>query len=424
MKGLLPIVRRELLERIRSKAFVIGTVLGPVLLAGFSVVPALLATRAMRPLKVAVLDATGTLRPEVEESLRLVGHEDRPGLDLHQRQARFEVVSLGQGSADELKPQARKAVLDGRIDGFVLLPPDALTKGTAEYHGRNPGDVDAVRRIDRALAEAFLVARLGHEGVEPSRVRELLPHVALRTLRVSETGEREDKGGAFLLALVLMMLLYTGVAMWGQAVSTAVIEEKANRVVEVVVSSVTPTTLFAGKLLGVGGAGLLQFLAWTTALAGVSAYGGTGIGGVTLPEVTPLMLAGMLLFFLLGFFLNAALCAAVGASVNSVQEAQQLMFGALAPLILSVMLFPLVLRNPDSTLSTVLSLVPLFTPILMFLRIALVTPPAWQIALSVVLTLVTIAAVNVMAARIYRVGILMYGKRPTFPEILRWVRHS
>jgi ABC-2 type transport system permease protein len=204
---------------------------------------------------------------------------------------------------------------------------------------------------------------------------------------------------------------------------SGVIEEKGNRVVEVIVSSIPTRSLFAGKLLGVGAAGLLQFLVWTLSLALVALYaaGAAAAGAVGLPEIPALLLVSFVVFFLLGYFLYAALYAAVGAAVNTVQEAQSLVFPVLLPLVVGMMFFPAVIQSPDSALAVALSLVPPLTPLLMFLRISVVTPPAWQILLSVLLTTAAIAAVLAVAARIYRVGILMYGKRPTFPEIVRWV---
>lgn len=212
----------------------------------------------------------------------------------------------------------------------------------------------------------------------------------------------------------------------GQLLLTSVIEEKTSRVVEVMASAVSPSSLLAGKLLGVGAAGLTQFLVWALSLLAFSLAGAgmMAASGVKMPEVSPLLLGGLLVYFLLGFLLYSALFAAVGACVNTSQEAQSLAFPVMAPLIAGVMMFPMVMQAPDSPVSVVLSLIPFFTPLLMFLRIAVLTPPMWQIALSVVLTGLTIAGVLFMAARIYRVGILMYGKRPTFPEILRWIRHA
>jgi ABC-2 type transport system permease protein len=145
---------------------------------------------------------------------------------------------------------------------------------------------------------------------------------------------------------------------------------------------------------------------------------------VDLPEINPVLIAAFPIFFLLGFFLYASLYAAIGSAVNTIQEAQNFIFPVMLPIIMAMVCWPVVMRAPDSTLSVVLSLIPFMTPILMFLRMSVLMPPVWQIALSVVLTSLTIALVIWIAARIYRVGILMYGKPPNFPEMVRWVRHG
>jgi ABC-2 type transport system permease protein len=213
--------------------------------------------------------------------------------------------------------------------------------------------------------------------------------------------------------------------MWGQSVMTSVIEEKSNRVVEVMGSGVSPTTLLAGKLIGVGGAGLTQFLVWSLSLLGVSlAMAGPLAGSMPMPEVTPLMLVSFVLFFLLGYFFYAALYASIGAAVNTVQEAQSLVFPVMTPIIVGMIFFPTALESPDGPLAFTLSMIPGVSPLIMFLRIVVLTPPAWQIALSVALMLLGILAVLWVSARIYRVGILMYGKKPTFPELMKWVRHA
>jgi ABC-2 type transport system permease protein len=306
----------------------------------------------------------------------------------------------------------------------LLVPNDAVLASKATYYGRNVSNRIDLNVMQRSVGEVLTARRLTAAGLDPARVKDLTKELDLRTIRLSEAGEREDRGAAAIFSIILMMILYTSILMWGQAVMTGVIEEKTSRVVEVVASGIAPTRLLAGKLLGVGGAGLTQFLVWALSLLGVSlAAAGPIAGGFRMPEVTPLMLASFLVFFLLGFAFYAGLYAAVGAAVNSVQEAQNFIFPIVIPLVLGLMFFPTILESPDSTLSIVLSLVPFLTPLLMFLRIVVLTPPWWQIALSVVLTAATIAGIVWVAARIYRVGILMYGKRPTFPELVRWVRH-
>lgn len=413
----LTVARREYLERVRSKAFLIGTLAGPLLMAGLMIGPALVAARQRgKPQRVAVLDETGSLRASLEQALS----ERRDG------EARFVVEPAALGEPDEARSRLKQRVLAGSLDGFLVVGQDALQTSAVEYHGKTVSNRLDMRLLERLVGEVLVGRRLASEGLDPERVRRLTRPADLRTIRVSERGDREDRGTTFLFATVMMMMLYVTVLMWGQALMTGVIEEKTSRVVELAVSSMSPTELLAGKLFGVGAAGLTQLLAWVVSMALISGLAGPALAGsdVPLPEVTPLILVSFPVFFLLGFFLYASLYAAIGAAVNTVQEAQSLVFPAVMPLIVSVVFFPVVLQSPDSPLAIGLSLFPMATPLLMFLRITVLTPPAWQIALSILLTGLTIALTTWASARIYRVGILMYGKRPTFAELLRWVRHA
>jgi ABC-2 type transport system permease protein len=413
---LLTIARREYLERVRSKAFLISTFLGPILLAGFMLLPSILMERQRgKALRIVVVDATGVLRDGVQQLLR----EQKVGSD-----ARFVVEPAEGGDAEAARAAARRAVLDGRLDGFVYLAPDALASSRAEYFGKNVSNVMDLRLVGESVETAIMQHRLAQEGLDGARVKEVTRKLDLRTVRLTASGEREDRGASFVLALLLLTLLYMTVPMWGAAIMNGVIEEKSNRVVEVIVSSIPTSFLFAGKLLGVGAAGLTQVVVWVMTMAGFGAYGAAATGGMPMPELSPLLMVSFVVFFLLGYFLYGALYAGVGSAVNTQQEAQSLAFPVMMPMVLGFVFFPAVLGSPDSLFSVTLSLIPFFTPMLMFLRITAVTPPMWQIALSIALTLATVCGVTWAASRVYRVGILMYGKRPTFPEMLRWIRES
>jgi ABC-2 type transport system permease protein len=419
VRRLLAVARREYVERVRSKAFVISTILGPLIMAGFLVVPTVVMARQRgKALRVAVLDAEGTLRTAVEQSLAR-----RKANDL----ARFDVrPAPAPAAGTDARETLRAAVLKGDLDAYVYLPPDTVERSAAEYHGRNVSNMVDIGLVDAAVEEAVIGRRLTTAGLAPHAVEHVTRKLDLKTVRLSTTGEREDRGGSFFLAMILMTILYTSIAMWGAAVMNGVIEEKTSRLVELVVSSLPPWTFFGGKLLGVGAAGLTQFAVWGASLGLVSAYAAAAAsaGGPAMPEVSPLLVVSFVVAFLLGYFLYAALYAAVGASVNSAQEAQTLVFPVMAPMLMAFLFFPAVLGAPDSAFSTTLSLVPFFAPLLMFLRVAAAPPPAWQLVASVVLCLGTIALATWIAARIYRVGILMYGKRATLPEIARWVRRN
>ena len=416
MNRLWPIVRREYLERVRSKAFLIATLLGPILMVALTIVPVIMAGHTGKPLRLALLDETGRLRAPVEAALKTKGSQDKP---------RFIVEPTeGDGGLEAAERALRAKALDGRLDGYLKLPKDALTRSAAEYYGKTVSNMMDIRLMEDAVASAITSERLTGAGVDRVRVEELTRRADLKPMRLSASGEQEDRGAGFILSYMLVMMLYVTVLMWGQAVLTSVIEEKSNRVVEVIVSSVRPHHLLAGKLLGVGAVGLTQFLAWAGTLLLLTVFGAgiaSSLGTDKLPEIAPLTLASFVVYFLLGYFMYSALFAAVGACVNTTQEAQSLAFPVMMPLIVAVMFCFTVAQTPDSNLSVILSLVPFFAPLLMFLRISVLTPPLWQIALSVVLCLLTIAGIIFVAARVYRVGILMYGKRPTFPEIVKWI---
>lgn len=415
MNRLVPVVRREYLERIRSKLFLISTLVGPLLVIGLTLVPGLLMQKQRgKPLRVAILDESGVLGQAAEQSLarrRAAGEQ------------RFEIAPAGDAAAPETRQRLNDDVVSGRLDALVVLPADVAETSRAEYYAQNVSNVMDISMVDQAVEEALVGFRLTRAGLAGDKVAALTRKLDLKTVRLTASGAREDRGGTVALAMLLLMMLYATVAMWGAAIMNAVIEEKTNRVVEVIVSSVPPSTLFWGKLLGVGAAGLTQFLFWAACMGVVGAYS-AGMAGSLMPEVSPLLLVAFVTYFLLGYFLYAAMYAAVGSAVNNQQEAQSLAFPLMMPLVMGVMFSLTVMGSPDSRLSVVLSLIPFLTPLLMFLRISVLTPPAWQIALSVVLMLVSIALLTWLGGRIYRVGILMYGKRPTFPEILRWAREG
>lgn len=439
MNDILVIAKREFIERVRTKAFLIGTILGPVFMAAIMIVPAMMASKLQKSVSITVIDAEGSLRARVEESLRggeaetvssdAVRQKAEDAMSGRQRNlgsTNFVIKAPEGADVAAQREAAKQAVLKGTLDAYVVLPADILVESKAEYYAKTVTDFEGIRAVDRAVEKAIFGKRINAAGIEPDKVEALTKPVDLKRLRVSEKGEKEDQGVSFFLSLILVMMIYIGTLMWGQIVMTGVIEEKSNRVVEVIVSSTTPRNLLFGKLVGVGGAGLLQFGIWILALVGVSAASGSlaFLSGVELPEINPVLIAAFPIFFLLGFFLYASLYAAIGSAVNTIQEAQNFIFPVMLPIIMAMVCWPVVMRAPDSTMAVVLSLIPFMTPILMFLRMSVLMPPVWQIALSIVLTSLTISVVIWIAARIYRVGILMYGKPPTFPEIVRWARHG
>jgi ABC-2 type transport system permease protein len=232
------------------------------------------------------------------------------------------------------------------------------------------------------------------------------------------------------MAVVVVMVLYVTLLVYGVATMRSVLEEKTTRVVEILASSARPFQMLAGKILGVAGVGFTQYLIWTITGVLISAYGAavaTAVRpGVSMPQfhIPTSLLIYAVLFFLAGYFLFASLYAAIGAMVSSDEEAQQVQMPVTLLVVAPFLLYPAVMRDPASRLSVVGSLVPFLSPILMVLRIGLQTPPFWQIALALALSVATTIGVVYIAAKIYRVGILMYGKRPSLVELLRWLKYT
>ena len=250
----------------------------------------------------------------------------------------------------------------------------------------------------------------------------------LRTVRVSEEGDKaENTIVGFFLAYTMALLLYVLIVLYGQQIMNGVIEEKTSRTVEVIVSTVRPFELMLGKLVGIGLVGLTQVAVWLGAVVFVTSPA-LVTAFVTLPEEFEIpTLSGWVLlnfgvFFFLGYFIYCTFYAAIGAAFNNIQEAQQFSMVAVAFLVIPLMLIPVVINNPDGAATAAMSYIPPFTPLLMMMRVALKSPPAWQVMLSWLLSGVFALFMVWASARIYRVGILMYGKKPTVKELLRWVR--
>jgi ABC-2 type transport system permease protein len=321
-------------------------------------------------------------------------------------------------------------VLAGSIDAWIWIGRDALSGGAVEYHAKNVSNILTQEVLRDNISAAVRRVRLRDAGYDADRVSELSKPVELKTERISATGSRKEvalAGAAF--GYILFFMLYITLAIWGQQVMQGVLEEKSSRVIEVVVSAVKPFELMMGKLAGICAVGLTQFGIWLLTfsiltLPGILAAIATLPEGVALPTLTPFMLLNFFLLFVLGFFVFSTVYAAIGAAFNNVQEAQQVAGVAVFFLVIPVFLMFRIINDPSSTFAVVMSLIPVFTPLLMTLRIALEMPPAWQLLLAYALTLGFLWCAVWACGRIYRVGILMYGKKPTFQELWKWMRYS
>ena len=406
------IARREYLERVRTKAFVILTLLMPALMFAFTVLPARLMMKSGQPRKLLVVTSSPQLGAFLTQQIHR--EDESSGVNLTVSTSTSRETS--QAAAEE-KLQSRQ------IDALLWAADEAIAARGAIYTSRDSSDFVTRDAVRNAFQQAIDRQRIVQSGVPASEVEKLFAPAKFEARTLDKAGIK-NVGEIITAAIFLMVLLYVSVLTYGMFVMRSVIEEKNSRIMEVLLASATSQQLMAGKILGVGAVGLTQIAIWALLASGMAAPGLLAAGGMGKFAVTPLQFGFFAIFFVLGYFLYASMCAALGAMCNSDQEAQQLTLFVVLPLVLCMVFMLTVIRSPNAPLSVALSLFPFCSPLLMFLRIMVEQPPVWQIALSIFLLLGTIHVLLWICSRIYRVGILMYGKRPTLPEIIKWVRYA
>ncbi len=450
MRKFLAIVKREYLQRLRSRMFVLITVLGPVMISLFGVAPALvLSIKAGGPVKIAVVDQTGKLYQGIHESVMgdTVKRESRQDQVTgsvanknaserfqqvgEQQEGRYELqeVRLEGRPLNEVKKELDRRVLAKQLDGYLVLPLNLLQDGKPEYFGRNPGDVFTRKFLQDAISRAVRQQRLAEANIDPRIVQELSEPVQLDAMRVSATGDGvRDSGEGFALVFGAGFIMYLTILMYGQMILGAVIEEKETRIGEILFSSVKPFTLMMGKLVGVSLLALTQLAIWGLAFAAFALYGVGVLAArgmpLNVPQVPLIHFVYFGLFFLLGYFIYSTIYALIGSMVTTAQEGGQLSMPVVLFPLIGFYLFLPVSRSPDSSFAFWVSMFPFFSPMTMLVRIVTQTPPLWQIVLSLLLGFGTVALVTWLAARVYRVGMLMAGKKASIPEVWRWVRKA
>jgi ABC-2 type transport system permease protein len=408
------VIKREYLQRVRSRWFVAATIGAPLLMIGLIAAPIILAERSQgRERALAVLDGTGRLFTGLSARLEPGG---------------YELTEATPGP--EAEESLREQVSAGSLGGYLVLGPETLSRGEVRYMGREGLSPVRSAIIRQAVVQTALEVRLGGDSRD---VDALLSGGDLE-VEVLAGGGGGARDPTFIAAYMGAFLLYMVVLFYAVAVMRSVLEEKTSRIVEVVISSMKPFHLMLGKILGVGAVGLTQIAIWiglvtVFALTGLPALV-TAQPEIFTPDFVSEVIPGagyallMLVFFLGGYFIYSGIYAAVGAMCSSDEEAQQAQFPVVLLLVVPIIFVSQVIQDPTSTTAVVLSFIPFFTPILMFARAAAGGATAPEIAGSVLLMSLTVVAVAWVAGRVYRVGILMAGKRPTLPEIIRWVREA
>ena len=448
MKKFLAVVKREYVQRVRTKMFVVLTVLGPVLLLLFAVVPGLLFHLPGGTIRLAVIDETVDAKLYERFKTALDDRDDEsPPPDLatslnsntreriervaSSSSGRFSIerVELDGRSLEDVSQELNRRIVTQELDGYLVLPADVLQNPDSKpsYYGRNVGDVITSSQLQEKLNLAINRQRLTLAGIDEQRLKALSQPVELDTYPVNEKGEAgaRDEGGGFLMVFLVGFAIYLTILMYGQVILGAIVEEKETRIAEILFSSINSFPLMMGKLIGVSLVALTQLTIWGGTFVVVTTWllGASGVQGLNVPHLPPIVGVYFLLFFLLGYFLYASLYALIGSMVTTTQEGGQLAMPVVLLLVFGFYLAFPVIRSPSSQLAFWASMVPFFAPITMVIRIVSQTPPVWEIALSLFIGLVTVVVLLWLTARIYRVGMLMYGKRATIPEVVRWIKH-
>ena len=431
MNKILLVIQREYMTRVLKKSFWISSLLAPVLITAIYAIPIWLAMKDKEVKKVAILDQSHLWKAS----------------DLQDKELVFTFVSKSEVA---FKTQF---AAEG-YDAFVSVPGDVLTnpKGLHIYSSKNIG-LSLKESVERLIQKKVRQELMYQAGVSAKVYEDTQVDIDSETITISETGDETNSSsaGAMILAGVMGFILYVTLLLYGSQVMNGVIEEKSNRIIEVIISSVKPYQLMLGKIIGVGLVGLTQFVLWIVLTIGLTQFTGKfyaskakaavelnqGKASVDMDkamqdspmgEVTkvlestniPLILLSFLFYFFVGYLLYSSLFAAIGSAVESPTEAQQFTFIVMIPIILSFLLAQYTMQDPDSTIAFWASMIPFTSPINMMVRLPYGVP-VWELAVSMALLVLGFLACSWLSARIYRVGILMYGKKVTWKELAKWL---
>jgi ABC-2 type transport system permease protein len=412
MKKKLAIAKWEFVEKVKTKAFLISLILTPILMVVFGVVPGLLASKPdEKPVVIGIIDETGRilepLSRRLDEKYQLPGGEPN-----------YIVRNLGgEGSPQQIRTNANKMIADDEIEGYFYIPASVFDSGKVEYRAENVGNFRVQERFARTIEEVVMEQRAISQGYDPAVLKKLLTDIDVKSIKVTAEGEEKESGflQTFFSSYVIIMMLMFLVLTSGQLLIRSVVEEKSNRLIEILMSSCSANDLMVGKIVGLSGLGILQVMLWAAIAFGISVKFGT-----SLFQVETFLIA--LVYFLLGYLLYAAIFVAAGSPVTTEQEAQQITSYVSLMLIFPVVLAMPVMQNPDSTIVKVLSFIPIFTPSFMVMRLPIQMPALWEILGTIFVLILSVWGMMWAAGKIFRTAILVYGKRPTLGELYRWLR--
>lgn len=403
----------EFLEKVKTKAFIISLVLMPVIMVGFGILPTFLSMKEDdKPITVGIVDETGTF-------VRPLADELDQKYKLSSGQPNYIIRNLAEPNGTvPTRGEANLMVAHGSMEGYFWIPKTVYDSGRVEYRAENVGNIKLQERFSRVIDDVVMERRFAEQHIDPSLMKKLVANVDVKSIKLSQKGEEKESGflETFFSAYIVIMMLFFLVLTSGQLLIRSVVEEKSNRVIEVLLSSCSAQDLMTGKILGLSGLALVQLLIWAVMGFAITMQ----FRGISV--IAPENLLASFAYLVFGFLFYAGVFVAIGSPVTTEQEAQQLTQYVTIFLIAPIIFVLPVMQNPDSLMVRILSYIPLLTPTLMVLRIAVQMPPLWEILATLGILAASSLFMMWVAGKIFRTAILVYGKRPTIPELIRWVR--
>lgn len=360
---------------------------------------------------ISIIDETKYLGEKIKIEL-----EDK--INSKKGQPKYQVIIFKEGNLSKLKERASTLLDSSYISAYFVLNSHVLDSNIVNFYSKNIANYKDIGEIQNAIYTVLTSQRMINNNINPVQIENITRKIDFRIFEDNKGEQKEvDEILSFLLPIIFVMMLFFSIFMSSQILMRSVIGERSNRLVEILLSSVTPTELMTGKILGIGLVGFTQIVFYLIVLIATSIYQHIQI--ITGPEIII-----FLLYFIFGYLLWASIFAAIGSIFDSEQEAQQAVSVLSIVCVIPIMISSYVISNPNSLTTIVLSFIPLLTPYLMILRIGSVMPPLWQIISTLILLMISVVLTLFIAGKIFRVAILLYGKRPTLPEILQWIREK
>jgi ABC-2 type transport system permease protein len=414
MKKIWTIAKWEYLEKVKTKTFIISIIITPLIIIVFSLLPTLLSDEEMPRMKtIGVIDTSGTYFNLLHEELEVYKIENE--------QPQYLLINLTEQNKtiDQIKLSANSAVLKGKLEGYILLQFPKIDSLILEYRSESIGNFKDVGRIERAINSVRIQRKLQQEGVSPDLASFIQSKVELKHIKVEDDGVegKQDFLITFFSSFIFILLLMMMVVYSGQMLVRSMLEERSNRLIEVLISSSTPEELLAGKVIGLSSLGFTQIFIWF--LIGLALAGSSLIPLGAFENILP-----MLIYFVLGFLFYTTLFVGIGSVVTTEQEAQQITTYISLVLLLPVVIAMPAIQNPDFIVIKIFSYIPLTIPSVMLLRLNISHVTTNEIIFTILIMLLSLIIMIKVSAKIFRIGILSYGIKPTFKEILSWINEK